>query len=161
MKLHIGCDPKKLPGWINVDPSADVGPDKVGSWESLPFEDGSADEILAEHVLEHTSDVAKALKETHHVLKIGGKARIIVPYAGIVNAHHPTIAGTSASLASILSEKATTRTTITTRIFPKSWSGWPSVGRFAGYSPLRTDGRGYMKTPAWLGYSRRRSATLR
>ncbi len=89
LKLHIGCGPHKKEGWVNIDISPDVKPDKVASWESLPFRNSTVDEIFSQHVLEHTADFGQALRETWRVLKKGGKAKIIVPYAGIVNAYHP------------------------------------------------------------------------
>lgn len=89
LKLHIGCGHNKMEGWVNVDVSKELKPDRVARWEKLPFGTSSVDEIFSQHVLEHTDDCAQALKETWRVLKPGANANIIVPYAGIVNAYHP------------------------------------------------------------------------
>jgi len=88
-KLHIGCGHNKKDGWVNIDVSEKLNPDKVANWESLPFKKESVDEIFSQHVLEHIPDCIQALRETWRVLKKGSKARIIVPYAGIVSAYHP------------------------------------------------------------------------
>jgi predicted SAM-dependent methyltransferase len=57
MKLNLGCGDKILPGYVNVDvaPSrAGRPPDVLCDLRSLgPFEDASADEVLAVHVVEH------------------------------------------------------------------------------------------------------------
>lgn len=57
-------------------PIADVKADIC----NLPFEDGSFDTIICNHVLEHIPDDAKAMQELHRVLKPGGTAIVQVPY---------------------------------------------------------------------------------
>ncbi|MCR5834407.1 MAG: methyltransferase domain-containing protein [Selenomonadaceae bacterium] len=85
MKLHIGCGEKFLPGYTHVDarrfPHVDYVTDKL---DNLPmFEDKSADEIYACHILEHftRSDIKTGgvLKEWYRILKVGGILRIAVP----------------------------------------------------------------------------------
>ncbi len=53
MKLNIGCGNDKKKGYVNVDFSPDVKPDKVWNLEKvpIPFKENSVDEILAHHVL--------------------------------------------------------------------------------------------------------------
>lgn len=79
VRLNVGCGHKLLEGYINVDlvPSADVEADV----RQLPFEDDSADELLAVHVLEHLYrwDALDALREWRRVLKPGGLIAIEVP----------------------------------------------------------------------------------
>jgi SAM-dependent methyltransferase len=54
MKLNIGCGYDKLDGYINIDISKDVNPDKVVNIEKgLPFNTNSVDEIYSCHCLEH------------------------------------------------------------------------------------------------------------
>lgn len=53
MKINVGCGYKKLEGYINVDFNPDVKPDFVMPAWNLDFEDSSANEILADQVIEH------------------------------------------------------------------------------------------------------------
>jgi len=46
---------------------------------NLPFENGSYDVVIANHVLEHIDDDDAAIRETHRILKSGGFALITVP----------------------------------------------------------------------------------
>ncbi len=48
---------------------------------SLPYDDASFDAVLANHVLEHVADDARALAEIHRVLRPGGWAMLQVPLA--------------------------------------------------------------------------------
>ncbi|MCX6815390.1 MAG: methyltransferase domain-containing protein [Candidatus Aenigmarchaeota archaeon] len=91
LKLHVGCGTKKLEGYVNCDIAKDVNPDVVVDICALSkkFKKKSVDEILTEHMLEHVDDFVKAMKEIHAVLKKGGKAHIVVPYATIPSAFHP------------------------------------------------------------------------
>jgi SAM-dependent methyltransferase len=49
--------------------------------QKLPFDDCSFDWVIANHVLEHIPDDAKAMKEVLRVLKPGGTAMLQVPIA--------------------------------------------------------------------------------
>ena len=46
----------------------------------LPFKNGSVDELICVHVLEHIEDLKGIMKELHRVLKSGGLLRIWVPH---------------------------------------------------------------------------------
>lgn len=48
---------------------------------AMPFDDQTFDFLIANHVLEHVTDDAKALSEIHRVLKIGGHAILQTPYS--------------------------------------------------------------------------------
>jgi SAM-dependent methyltransferase len=48
---------------------------------NLPYPDASFDVVLANHVLEHVADNARALAEIHRVLRPGGWAMLQVPIA--------------------------------------------------------------------------------
>ncbi|NKB56841.1 MAG: methyltransferase domain-containing protein [Alphaproteobacteria bacterium] len=47
--------------------------------QDIPFDDGAFDIVIANHVLEHIPDDARAMREIHRVLCPGGKAIITVP----------------------------------------------------------------------------------
>lgn len=47
--------------------------------EKLPFADAALDLIFSQHTFEHVADTGVVLREIRRVLKVGGKAFIIVP----------------------------------------------------------------------------------
>jgi predicted SAM-dependent methyltransferase len=79
-RLHVGCGPVALPGWINVDnqpyPSVDHVLDVTGG---LPFE--NLDFVFAEHFIEHLSYDAGAffMRECRGVLASEGVLRLSTP----------------------------------------------------------------------------------
>ena len=77
-----GGDRKGTGGWINLDltDNCDL------YWDvrkGLPFPDDSIEKIYSSHFLEHLSfrEGLKLLKESHRILKKGGKFSICVPNA--------------------------------------------------------------------------------
>lgn len=93
-KLHLGCGPRALPGWLNADlPSIrrviEIRRFKelerpvlsVDAARSLPFDDASFDRIYSEHMHEHLSYSAglSLLLEVRRVLKPGGRLRLALP----------------------------------------------------------------------------------
>jgi len=84
MKLNLGCGQNHLAGYINVD--------KYGSPELLcdleqfpwPWETGSVDEIVMNHVLEHLGQSPDTfigiIKELYRVCRNGSMIRIVVPH---------------------------------------------------------------------------------
>jgi len=82
LKLHFGCGPRILPGWVNIDGWSFPGMDlAVDLRQPLPFRDGSCRLIFTEHVFEHI-DVdfrLSVLREFFRVLQPGGTLRIVVP----------------------------------------------------------------------------------
>ena len=96
VRLNLGCGGKLLPGYVNIDvaDSRDgVAPDMVGDVLNLSsFEDGSVDEVLSVHMIEHLSrwDVPGALKEWARVLKPGG--RIVIECPNLLSACEALIA---------------------------------------------------------------------
>lgn len=84
LKINLGSGGKGLPGWVNFDMHAHPSDQSIALdiRRALPLSDGSADIILAEHVLEHldvVEDVPLFLKECFRVLAYGGVLRVIVP----------------------------------------------------------------------------------
>jgi predicted SAM-dependent methyltransferase len=75
LRLNLGAGEVNIPGFTNVDRKTgqEVYP--------LAYEDGSVDEILASHVLEHFSHRESGVVLNHWVqkLKPGGKIRLAVP----------------------------------------------------------------------------------
>ncbi|MDE5761000.1 MAG: glycosyltransferase, partial [Bacteroides sp.] len=81
-KLHIGCGPFTLEGWLNTD---------IGSYRPeiryldagrhYPFLDDSFEYIYSEHLFEHLElpQAATMLEECFRVLKPGGRMRLSMP----------------------------------------------------------------------------------
>ena len=80
MRLNLGCGRKILEGYINSDVVALEGVDVVLNADDIwPWDDGSIDEILAEHVFEHVNNPIHFMTEAHRVLADDGLLHIIVP----------------------------------------------------------------------------------
>jgi predicted SAM-dependent methyltransferase len=81
-KLHLGCGPNELSGWLNTDLRS-ISPSViyVDIMESLPFPDESLDYIYSEHLIEHIpfKSGLNHLKECLRGLKHGGTIRISTP----------------------------------------------------------------------------------
>jgi predicted SAM-dependent methyltransferase len=83
LRLHLGCGPKILDGWVNVD----MRLARRILTAKLPralarFPARSARFIYASHVVEHIDYPREALlfaKECHRILVDGGALRIVVP----------------------------------------------------------------------------------
>lgn len=92
-RLNIGCGYTQRGGRINCDifpgSNVDVVFDAQKKW---PFEDNSASEVLATHVLEHLSDPMGFFKEAWRVLVPGGRMVLYLPYGpsddGITDVTH-------------------------------------------------------------------------
>ncbi len=78
LKLHLGCGPKILPGYVNVD-LYDLHADVKANISDLHmFRDNTVDEIYMNAVFEHlyTFEQDAALREWFRVLKPAGRLRI-------------------------------------------------------------------------------------
>jgi predicted SAM-dependent methyltransferase len=80
LKLNLGSGEMNMTGWQNVD-IADSGGGVDLSVFPWPFEDNSASEILASHILEHftKADARLFLDECWRVLMGGGCLWLAVP----------------------------------------------------------------------------------
>jgi len=82
LKLNVGGGGLRYPGFLNLDLNVNAEPDVICDLrEGLPFPDGVADEVIAEHVLEHFSYhwAGWMLTDWIRVLKIGGEITVKVP----------------------------------------------------------------------------------
>src|SRR3954470_3552305 len=80
LRLHIGCGPQHLDGWVNVDLHPGPGVDRaLDVRDGLPFT--GAEVVYAEHFLEHlTLDEGLAfLRDSHRALAPGGVLRLSTP----------------------------------------------------------------------------------
>lgn len=94
VRLDLGCGWVKEEGYIGLDdlrgvaglagqaPSAASGPDILLDLnvDRYPFEDGSVEEVRSRHFLEH-SQLDHVFRESHRILRRGGRLVAIVPYA--------------------------------------------------------------------------------
>lgn len=84
LKLNLGCGLKRMPGFVNVDKYGD--PDLRQDLEEFPWPwaDGSVQEIVLHHVLEHlgrTPDLYfGVIKELYRVCRNGARIAITVPH---------------------------------------------------------------------------------
>jgi predicted SAM-dependent methyltransferase len=80
--LHLGCGPKRLEGFINIDYWITDATDYVCDVRRLPWRDGSVDAIESHHVIEHIShrDVTETLLEWRRVLVPGGSLMLETPH---------------------------------------------------------------------------------
>lgn len=83
--LHLGCGPKYLAGFVNVDANPF---NKIDLWldvrNGLPFPSNFADSIYSTHTFEHfyPDELKRLLRECVRVLKPGGGIRLVVPSLG-------------------------------------------------------------------------------
>ena len=80
--VHLGCGPKYLEGFVNVDANLF---NKIDLWldvrNGLPFPSNSVDSIYSTHMFEHLypDELNRLLRECLRVLKPRGGIRLIVP----------------------------------------------------------------------------------
>ncbi len=81
MKLHLGCGPRYIPGWVHMDARPAPHVDIVGPVERLPLADASVSFIYASHILEHFDrhHYKAVLAEWYRVLASQGVLRLAVP----------------------------------------------------------------------------------
>jgi predicted SAM-dependent methyltransferase len=84
IRLHIGCGPNVVEGWVNIDIWGGPGAFAWDCRRGIPVDDNSVQTIFAEHMFEHldSSDGVRFLSECRRCLQPGGVVRIVVPDAG-------------------------------------------------------------------------------
>ena len=80
--LDVGCGIHKQVGAIGIDRNPASRADAIVDLDRFPypFADGSFDRITAIHVIEHLSDVVRAMEEFHRLVRPGGSVRIETPH---------------------------------------------------------------------------------
>ncbi|MCL5004199.1 MAG: methyltransferase domain-containing protein [Patescibacteria group bacterium] len=80
--LHLGCGKNKREGSVGVDRLPLPGVDVVFDLNQFPypFNDNEFDLVVAEHILEHLTDLVSVVEEIYRVTKIGGRVEIICPH---------------------------------------------------------------------------------
>ena len=80
LKLHLGCGPVHLDGFINIDIAP--APLAMNVLWGLPFDEGTVATVYLSHLLEHLfypTDVMALFGEIYRVLAPGGVVRVVVP----------------------------------------------------------------------------------
>ena len=82
LDLDVGCGIHKHPGAIGIDVNPASNADVICDLDRFPypFADHSFHRIRAIHVIEHLTDVIRAMEEFHRLLKPGGRLRIETPH---------------------------------------------------------------------------------
>src|SRR6185312_14536315 len=80
--LDVGCGINKQPGSIGLDRNPASRPDVLADLDRFPypFADNSFDRVTAIHVIEHLSDVIRAMEEFHRLARAGGTVGIVTPH---------------------------------------------------------------------------------
>lgn len=82
LHLHVGCGPKYLSGFVNIDANLTQ---KLDLWLDvrcgLPYASNSVDSIYSTHMIEHfyPDELEQFLRECGRVLRAGAGLRLIVP----------------------------------------------------------------------------------
>ena len=81
-KLNLGCGANIKSGYVNLDKSKIKGVDVAHNLDRYPwpFPSNYFEEVYAMDVIEHLSDLFRAMKEIHRISKNGARIRLIVPY---------------------------------------------------------------------------------
>jgi SAM-dependent methyltransferase len=80
--LDVGCGINKYPGSIGIDINSATAADVLCDLDRFPypFASHSFDQLRAIHVIEHLSDVIRAMEEFHRLVRPGGRIRIETPH---------------------------------------------------------------------------------
>ena len=82
MKLHLGCGPKHIDGFTNIDVRKLPGVDVIDNVKTLSkYKENSVELIYVSHVLEHIerTEYMSVLTRWHDILQPNGVLRIAVP----------------------------------------------------------------------------------
>lgn len=81
-RLNLGCGPRPLDGWLNIDFTSRARVDlALDLRRRLPFPDSSVDAIFSEHALDYLDypEAERLVRECVRVLRSGGVARFGLP----------------------------------------------------------------------------------
>ena len=80
--LDVGCGLNKYPGSIGIDRNPRSRADVVCDLDRFPypFRDNSFQTLRAVHVIEHVSDVIRAMEEFHRIVGPSGRVFIVTPH---------------------------------------------------------------------------------
>ena len=80
--LDLGCGNRKRPGAIGIDVNPATDADVIHDLNEFPypFEDSCFDEIYADNVIEHLTDVVRVMEELHRISRPDALVKVIVPY---------------------------------------------------------------------------------
>jgi SAM-dependent methyltransferase len=80
--LDVGCGIRKYPGSVGIDLNPASAADVICNLDIFPypFADRSFDHLRAIHVIEHLTDVIRAMEEFHRLVAPGGRVRIETPH---------------------------------------------------------------------------------
>jgi SAM-dependent methyltransferase len=91
-KLNVGCGRNRIDGWLHLDAAALPGIDIVADLETcatapLPLADGSVDEFLLSHVMEHIRNVLPMMQELYRIAAPDARMVVRVPYGSSDDAY--------------------------------------------------------------------------
>jgi SAM-dependent methyltransferase len=80
--LDVGCGINKYPGAIGIDLNPHTRADVLCDLDRFPYplRDNSFQALRAVHVIEHLSDVIRAMEEFHRLVTPGGRVLIVTPH---------------------------------------------------------------------------------
>jgi SAM-dependent methyltransferase len=80
--LDVGCGVNKHPGAVGIDINPATKADVICDLDRFPypFADRSFDSLRAIHVIEHLTNVIRAMEEFHRLVRSGGRVRIETPH---------------------------------------------------------------------------------
>ncbi len=80
--LDVGCGIRKQAGSIGIDRNPASRADVLVDLDRFPypFADDSFERVTAIHVIEHLTDVIRAMEEFHRLTRAGGTVRIETPH---------------------------------------------------------------------------------
>ena len=81
-RLHLGCGPHQLPGWLNSDLIVFRADNvRIDATKEFPLPTASFDFVFTEHMVEHIpfDGTLNAFSESFRILKPGGMIRVSTP----------------------------------------------------------------------------------
>lgn len=87
MKLNVGCGSDIRKDWVNADkfaPNVDavLDFDSLESWRQ--FKDNYFDEVLAQHVIEHSANPTQFMEQIYRVSKPNAVVKIVAPHFSLL-----------------------------------------------------------------------------